>query len=323
MVKSKVKKNVENNVDSHSSLTKLEEEIYGYIIKGFRPQQIMIMRKKKGILSKEATYRPLRNLRGKGYLSNDYRIVEKLGGTQQHSQQLQHQLRLHGQQFSINILYKDHRYMKFLDKCNSRIINNQHIMFYKDKIVVYGTESFFGEDVHKCMSQSMKYWNKFIRILENDYQLILLKPRSNNIKFFNQHWAEVGNELANEYNDNCEKLRVYGADDGKLWLLVDNSFNMHELEATHPIKSPVDITKVRNVFNDIRDKDSPLPSVAYEQFTTLLNIVEQMGNQNRIQQTQIQTSIELHNNLIKTLTPKQDTNISSGELKLGDLNMYM
>jgi len=300
MVKKSPHLKVESSGDVMGKLTTVEKEIYGYLCKGLTPQQIIIKRGRKGIRSKESTYRPLRKLKKLGIVGHGYNLVENLGGGSPYSPHFKNKkLRLHGQQFTVQILDSDERYNKFLKTCNSRIIDNNTLMFYRDKIIVYGVTSFAGNSVSECMAKSTTYWNRFLRRLENDYNLILIKPRKSNIYFFNQHWAEVGNELAREYNDNCENLQVRTNDDGKVWLLIDNSFNLNELEATHPQSAPFDIQKMQKHFNSIRDNDILEPhklqllvegllKVNIEQKEKLAYVTDLIGNMAILQKNEME-----------------------------------
>jgi len=55
--------------------------------------------------------------------------------------------------------------------------------------------------------------------------------------------------------------------------MVDNSFNLHELETQHPETAEEDMTSVKNFFNDIRENKTPTMS-------DLLKIVKQIQDQN-------------------------------------------
>ena len=89
---------------------------------------------------------------------------------------------------------------------------------------------------------------------------MILKERKANIKLVNSHYAEVNNEFAKEYNEKKVKLHIYTTDDSRLWFTIDHSFNLDEAEFLHPETAKPDITKVKAVFNDIRDKPIYLPS---------------------------------------------------------------
>lgn len=173
-------------------------------------------------------------------------------------------IRLHGQELHINILYKDDRYKKRLETCNLINIDGNSIRLFRDAIEIYLVKDFYADDVQKATAQSMAYIQRLLTIAENDLKLILVKPRAENIKLVNAHYAEIHNEIAKDLNVKAEKLRIYANDDGKLWFLIDNSFNLHEAEALHPETSKHDMEKVKAQFNDIRNNPNlPLISDVY------------------------------------------------------------
>jgi DNA-binding Lrp family transcriptional regulator len=65
-------------------------------------------------------------------------------------------------------------------------------------------------------------------------------------KPFLQHHALIKNELAKIYDKEGKKLFVY--DEKGLWLLIDNSFNLHELELVSPISAIYDTDNVIHPF---------------------------------------------------------------------------
>ncbi len=69
-------------------------------------------------------------------------------------------------------------------------------------------------------------------------------------KFSTQHHGLVKNALAQMMNEKGERLRVY--DEAGLWLLIDDSLKLDELEAVHPDSSPDDHRKVQDFFNSLK-----------------------------------------------------------------------
>lgn len=71
------------------------------------------------------------------------------------------------------------------------------------------------------------------------------------IKFSRQHYSLIRNGLAKLYNkDPRRKLQV--RDEGGLWLLIDNSYNLEELEAVHPETAQEDNKHVQDFFNSLK-----------------------------------------------------------------------
>ncbi len=237
-----------------SKLTETEKEILHLLTDEFLTvKQIAIRRQ----TSDKAVYKVLKKLKEKGAYNIGLQRVEKKRGTIQPSF---NQIRLHGQEFNIQIIFKDIRYKKLLNKTNRIEIDGNVIRLYNDSIEIYVGQSFYADDAQKATSTSMHYLQGFLARLEHELNLILVKPRSQNIKQVKAEYAEINNEVAKDYHDKREKLRIYANDDNKLCYVIDYSLSMHEFEAVHPKTSKQDIEKVKDVFNDIRSKDIDMPS---------------------------------------------------------------
>jgi len=250
----KVEKKVENS-DGSLKLTAAEQEILHLLSEEFLSiKQIAIRRQ----TSDKAVYKVLSKLKKKGAINSAFREVENFRSTIQPSN---HSIRLHGQEFNIKILYKDERYKKMAEKSNTVNIDGNTIRLYKNSIEVYSGHSFYADDAQKATAKSFKYWNRLFTRLEHDFKVILIKSRSQNVKLVNQHYAEINNELAEECEKKVYKIRTYGTKDAKLWFTIDNSFNLHEAETQHPQRAKQDMEDVvKPFFNDLRDKQPPLPS---------------------------------------------------------------
>jgi len=64
-----------------------------------------------------------------------------------------------------------------------------------------------------------------------------------------QHYALIKNSLARQYLEDGKKLAVYSG--RGLWLLIDNSYNLEELETVHPKTADKDNGKVQDFFNGL------------------------------------------------------------------------
>jgi hypothetical protein len=84
-----------------------------------------------------------------------------------------------------------------------------------------------------------------------------------------QHYALIKNELAKDCDDRKEKLKVL-AEDGRTWLLVDNSFALHELEAQHQVTARDDSEKVKAFFNGVREVEGFTPQFVLGMFKGLI-----------------------------------------------------
>lgn len=265
------KKSTKNAVLNRSNLPKLtqaEEEVLALLSKEkLRRNQIATRRK----CSKQAVSNIISNLKKKGALNIVNQDVYKSGSTSTPSKP--NSIRFHGMEFNIKILFKDARYQKIIKKCNVIKIDGNTVRLFKDVIEIYSEQSFFGDNAQKSTIEGFRYFNRFVTKLEHDLKIILIKPRAQNIRMVNAHYAEINNGIARECGDKSQSIRVYGNDDGKLWFLIDNSFNLHEGETVHPQTSKHDMENVIQPFlNDLRDNKPPTLS-------EMMNIFNGMSEQ--------------------------------------------
>lgn len=241
-------------------LTKTEQEVLDMLTEEYlTPKQITIRRK----TSQEATNKIIRKLKKKGAYNIGCQKVVDLRVAQQPPQP-KNQIRLHNQQFSIRILWKDRKYKEKLENTSEIEIDGNTINLWPNSIDIYSNQSFYGDDLTHAFAKSATYWNHFIARLEHEVSCILKKPRSQNIRLCRLHIAETNNEVAKDIDNRGDRyFKIYAREDGKLWFLIDNSFNLHETEFVHSKTAKEDAQKILSgVFNDYRDKEHYLPSDA-------------------------------------------------------------
>ena len=71
------------------------------------------------------------------------------------------------------------------------------------------------------------------------------------IKPSRHHYSLINNELAKKLNQDKVKLEIRD-EKNKIWMLIDNSFNLNECEYIDPKKNIVDATGFKRFFNEIR-----------------------------------------------------------------------
>lgn len=253
MVEKRLNKRLKIGVVS-TELTKTEREVLKlYTDEYLTPKQISYRRH----TTDKAVYKILKKLEKKGIFDIGLEKVEKRGG----SFQPFINYRIHSEQYKIRILWSDHKYKKALEKCNKLTIDGNTIKLWDKIIEIYSNTSFIARTLEQAIFKSIQYWDHFINRLEHELKIILKKPRSQNIKLVKAHYSETNNELAKDIDNRGDRyLKVYTKEDGKLWLLIDNSFNLHEIEAVHSKTGKQDIEKVRDLFNDVRYNEFYLPS---------------------------------------------------------------
>lgn len=171
-----------------------------------------------------------------------------------------HPIRLHGEEWSIGIIYGSQKWERKRAGASSFWLEGNRIVPYRDSLTIFSYQSFEGIDCDEAERQASPYWVRFFRRIEQLYGIIVLKERSENIRRVKAHYADTGNELADELRKKKEKLRVFSTKDGKEWLLADDSHSLSEFETTHSATRKDDRTAkedmeqvVAPVFNDLRD----------------------------------------------------------------------
>ena len=168
--------------------------------------------------------------------------------------------RLHGQEWNIKIIKKSEKYFKSKLNANTQFLDGNTLRLFNDSIEVYSGQSFFEKDEQRATAVSLAYWEAFLCQLEHKFNIVLIKPRAENINLVNQHYGEINNEIAKDSLNRKEKIKIITEDDGKLWFLIDNSWNLKEMETIHPETAKQDMTKVTKQVNSWRKDDPPTNS---------------------------------------------------------------
>lgn len=265
------------------------------------------IQKKKQLKSPNAIYKTIKKLRQYGYLTKSLTIEESL--IKQFPKDKH--LRLHAESFNIKILYKDKEYYKIIKKLKNRDIRDYNtIELNENSLTIYSNKDFFGATVEECFKLSSNYWNKFIKLLESDYKITLIKPRATKIYKFRQHIADLRNPLSKKVIKEHEHFKVFDLDDN-LRLLIDNSF-IPEFEAVDFKHCKTDMQKIQDFHKDLILKDSlnlsELTKISNNNVNQINNISKQLLETNQalniLVQQQTQT-IQIQQNLIKMLTPRE------------------
>jgi hypothetical protein len=204
-----------------------------------------------------AVYKTIHILKRKGVL-NGAQFPHRDGGeSTQHQMNAQKKVRLHAEEFNIKIFKVTPKYKEFLQSKTSIKFEGHTVRLFKRCIEFYSNESFFADQETSCHKQSEDFHQKVWKRLESTLHIELFRGQDARIRRVLAHYALTGNELAKEHNKRKHQLKIFGKEDGKLWLKTDNSFNMNELEAVHPQEGNQDSERVREHFNYIRNPENP------------------------------------------------------------------
>ena len=123
------------------------------------------------------------------------------------------------------------------------IFNGKKIWLTKTGMVIYEPKSFYGESGFTTKGIAVYEMDKTIKMLSRR-----LKVDLNGYLFTTsrEHYGQIKNELARQYNNKGEKLII--RDDKGAWLWIDDSHSLAELETNKPDVSK----KVQDWYNDMK-----------------------------------------------------------------------
>lgn len=119
-------------------------------------------------------------------------------------------------------------------------------------IVINFPESYIAETPTLARKDAVAKFLRVVKHLERILRANFSQFGQYKFRVSRQHYALIKNSLARQYLDdeyNKKKLHIYSG--RGLWLLIDNSFNLEELEAVHKNTAVKDSTKVQNFFNGL------------------------------------------------------------------------
>jgi len=128
--------------------------------------------------------------------------------------------------------------------------NGKKIWLTNKSIIIYEKESFISETAKESKSLAIYHFLKIIKSLEKTLKADFSFGGTYKFKVTRQHYSLIKNALAKQYDKEGKKLNCYTADG--LWLVIDNSYNLHETETLHPKTAVKDNEKIQNFFNGIK-----------------------------------------------------------------------
>ena len=281
---------------------------------------------KQAAIRRRCTPRAIRkhkqHLVEKGLLGIVPHMVPQTGSPSTVDGNLDGRIRLHAEHFIINIIQCDQRYRDKVKQGSVRFVLDGHtIIQHRNCVEVYSNASFYGETPGVADQRAMRYWSRFFTRLESEVKAILMKERSQNITRVRGEFADTRNELATQALKEHQKIRIVG-DDGKVWLVADNSFSLQELEGVHKTRAKFDMANaIQPYFNDLREADgnvllpqatSELMLMIQQSMVALQENVAQMAQMNVVSIKKFDTLIELEKARLerfKRLEPELDQSL--------------
>lgn len=157
--------------------------------------------------------------------------------------------RVEAQQLKVRIISGSDSYARMLRSGNLvQDFEGCQLRLYPEMIEIYSRVHFFGSDVNAAYARSLEFWDGFGRRLENQFKIILIKPRANNWLFVKGcEVALQGSEIARQAEVDGSRIRLFARDDGKLWFSCDWSNGKakgYEHETHHPVRGKLDAERI-------------------------------------------------------------------------------
>ena len=131
-----------------------------------------------------------------------------------------------------------------INKTTPRIIfKNKKIWLTKTGLIIYEPKSFFSKSSYTSKGMAVWELDKTIKALGRTLKIDLGGYYFTTSR---EHYGMIKNELARQYNDKKEKLFI--RDDEGIWMWIDDSHSLSELETNEPKNS----RGVQNWYNDMK-----------------------------------------------------------------------
>ena len=272
--------------------------LYGGIKAGLNPAQIA----KENKINPRTLQYYLRQLKQNGNVQKvDYgiwKVIKEVSKTNK-ATSINKQIRGHAFNWKVKFL-RDIDWKKRLDKKKIKyqliginkstpriIFNNKKIWFTKTGLIIYEPFSFYSNSA---------FTSKGLAVFELDRTIKQLGRKLNidlsNYKFTTsrEHYAQIKNDLAKQYNDKGEKLYIRD-DNNSIWLWIDHSHGVDELEADKPKNS----RGVQNWYNDMKKTNFEVTP------TFVLNSINQVTQNQLMFNKNFESHVEAIQTLSKTV----------------------
>jgi hypothetical protein len=160
--------------------------------------------------------------------------------------------------------------------------------------------SFYSRSSYQSSAEALIECKETIRKLEDLFKTSFKYGKGWFINESRSHYADVRNVMAKYYKsmgvNNFEVVQ-----NGKVWALIDNSFNLYELETiAGGGDSKKDLPKLQMFLNDLRDNPTTFSQTKEE----MLNLIHQLAKRTDEIQQQLMASIEVNKQLSEIILNK-------------------
>ncbi len=173
------------------------------------------------------------------------------------------------------------------------IFRNRKVALTDRSIIINFPESYIAETSTRAKKDAIYNVMSLIKGLERFLKADFKINNEYVFRVSRQHYALIKNSLAQQYDKEGKKLECYSSKG--LWLIIDNSYNLHELETLHKDTADTDNIKVQNFFNSL--KENPITSKEIlDNFTELKGMLK---NTSQDQMNLSQVLDQMSKNVIK------------------------
>lgn len=224
------------------------------ISKGKNPSKIS----KENNITKQTLQYYLRELKSKGLIEKEsygvWKVTKEVSNSTK-ATKIEKQIRGHAFNWKVRFKYEidwkrrleenniNYQLVGIKTSTPRIIFNDKKIWFTKRGLVVYEPKSFFSQSSLTSKGQAVWELDKTIKMLGRTLKIDL---GSYEFTTSREHYGQIKNELAKQYNDKGEKL--YIRDDKGIWMWIDDSHSLSELETNEPLTS----RKVQTWYNDMK-----------------------------------------------------------------------
>ena len=150
----------------------------------------------------------------------------------------------------LKVIYKPY-YVGGIERGQTITFRNKKVHLTNKSIIFNFQESYLSETALEVRKTLIFDVLRLIRGLEAILRADFKINAQYIFKVSRQHYALVKNALAKQYDKEGKKLEVYSYKG--LWMIIDNSLNLHELETLHKETALIDNLAIQNFFNYLKD----------------------------------------------------------------------
>lgn len=254
---------VTKKCESQGDITQSQYEIMQGIANFLTVKQIA---KYRGV-SRQSIYKVINKLKKKGFINIHGGLTHiGIGGLSSFIG-FRNKKRYHNIAYKIEIKEKSRNWdqkrssFTLLSAWNKRVdlkntyydlfsMGNVKIKTTTRSIILY-LPAIYGDTVEDCVVRSMDMLFDKLPEVENLFKIRLIKNKTANITLISQECARLQDAFARIYSSEGKKLQVKDAK-GNVWLLIDMSYNVNELETVSNKSADEDMVIVDTFYNDLR-----------------------------------------------------------------------